>query len=92
MEYIDAKEKYYIKEIARLLSSKSAESLGAPEGAGVKAIDLNEIKKRIEGAAYDEPRVMRALERMVHAGALEKSGFRWETTPKFTAWFRDFDK
>jgi hypothetical protein len=89
MLLIDAKEKYYLKEIARLLSGKTSEVLGAPEGTGAKSVDLGEIKKRIDGAEHDEPRVMRALDRMVHAGALEKSGFRWSTTPRFNAFCKE---
>ena len=92
MMLVDAKERYYIREISRLVSSKSVETLGAPEGSGIKAIDLMEIKKRVDGAAYDEPRVMRALDRMVHAGALEKRGFLYQTTPEFPHFLRELDK
>ncbi|NUP90805.1 MAG: hypothetical protein HUU25_13470 [Candidatus Sumerlaeia bacterium] len=88
MMLIDAKEKRYMQEIGRLVSTKTCETLGAPEGGGKRSVDLNEIKKYIDGAAYDEPRVMRALDRMVHGGALAKTGFRWETTPEFAHFLR----
>ena len=92
MQFMDSKERYYMREIARLVSGKHTESLGNPEGSGTRSVELGEIKKMVDGATYDEPRVMRALDRMVHSGALQKSGFRWMTTPRFAAWFRDLDK
>lgn len=91
MHVMDGKELHYIREICQLLAHKSVETLGGSETAGVRSIDLDEIKKRVEGAHYDEPRVSRALEDMVHEGALVRDGFHWKTTPKFRSWMRSLD-
>jgi hypothetical protein len=88
MEFADARERMYMREIASLLAGKSVETLGGTEQGAIKSISLEEIKKRIDGADHDEPRLMRALDHMVHTGAIERRDFAWRTTPQFARWRR----
>jgi hypothetical protein len=86
----DSRERYYMKEIAQLLLGKSSEVLmAAAGGISVRTIDLGEIKRRIAGASSDETRLMRAIDRMIHGRALERSGFSWKTTAESDAFFRE---
>jgi hypothetical protein len=86
---MDSKEKRYIIDIARMLRSKTTDALGGSELTAKKTTTLDEIKKRVDGADHDETRVQRALNHMIHDGAIERSGFQYVTTPHFTAWMRD---
>jgi hypothetical protein len=94
MRILDAKQRYFMQEIARLLMGKSSDLLGEQrdeeqrDGVG-KSISLGEIRQRIQEASKDETRLVRAIDRMVSGHALERVGFGWKTTSTSAAYFRE---
>lgn len=89
---VDMVEKRYMKEICRFLSAKTVETLGCSDASAKKSATLAELKKMVDGADHDEPRLSRALDHMTHAGWLEKDGFRWVTTPDFSHWKQELQE
>ena len=91
--YLEPKERLYLLEIGRILFHRTSETLAGSAGMGRRTITMDEAKKNIDGARCDEPRVKRALDRMVNEGALLSEGMgKYITTPEFDRWFEKFKK